>query len=406
MSGSDSDDVTKESPAIRGDTESELTRPGPRPSAPPPKAESISTEPAAEQPRRRIEPRVSAAFRVRYDSINEVVTAYSRDVSSGGIYICTDEFLPVGAVVRIHLDLPGDGPELRAVARVAYVLGPEAGEGREPGMGMEFLDLGGTPLANELARYFAESVPEMPVPPPPAGMSSKILVIDDDIWYRERAAQLMRDAGHMVKTAGNGVKGLSAALQFEPDLVITDVQMPVMDGWQLVRMLRARPTLAATPVVFVTSLGSDEQRLQGYRLGVDDYISKPFNDELLALRVQRVLDRARAYPRNVIGKKALRGDLSHVSLTSLLSYLDIEKRTGLLLLVRPDSIATLHLRHGAVVRVDLPEDADELQGVDRLFHLLGWEKARFELAEADVTETDTMGISVSDALLEYAQRQK
>ena len=349
---------------------------------------------------------MSAAFRVRYESIHDVVTAYTRDVSAGGIYICTTDFLPVGAVVRIHLDLPGDGPEFRAVARVAYVLGDgEADDHRRTaGMGMEFLDLGGTPLADQFARYFAEAAPELPVPPPPAGMSSKLLVIDDDVWYLERAAELMREAGHVVKTADNGIRGLSVALSFEPDLIITDVQMPMMDGWQLVRMLRARPTMANTPVVFVTSLGSDEQRLQGYRLGVDDYIAKPFNDELLALRIQRVLDRARAYPRNVLGKKTLRGALSHVSLSSLLSYLNIEKRTGLLLLVKSDAIATLYLREGAVVRADLPDEADHLTGVDRLFYLLEWDQARFELAEAEVSAADAIGVSVSDALIQFAQR--
>lgn len=352
-----------------------------------------------------------AAFRVRYDSIHDVVDAYTQDVGSGGLFVCTTEFLPVGAVARIHLHVPsetGEDQEFQVVARVAYLLNEDeaAERGRKPGMGMEFLDVGGTPLANQLARYFAESAPELEVPPPPAGMSSKILVIDDDIWYRERAASLMRDAGHVVETADNGVKGLGAALAFEPDLVLTDVQMPVMDGWQLVRLLRARPTLANTPVVFVTSLGSDEQRLQGYRLGVDDYIAKPFDDELLALRVQRVLDRARAYPRDIIGKKALRGDLTHVSLSALLSYLEIEQRTGLLLLVRPDAIATLYLRDGAVVRVDLPDDVDHLHGVDRLLHLLDWDTARFELANADVAEEDTIEMSVSDVVLEHAQRQK
>lgn len=354
---------------------------------------------------------MQASFRVRYDSIHDVVTAYTEDVGSGGLFVCTREFLPVGAVVRIHLEVPGEGDEaleFQVVARVAYVLGEQEAQScdRAPGMGMEFLDVGGTPLANQLARYFAQSAPELAVPPPPAGMSSKILVIDDDVWYRERAASLMREAGHVVKTAENGVKGLGAALAFEPDLVLTDVQMPVMDGWQLVRLLRARPTLASTPVVFVTSLGSDEQRLQGYRLGVDDYIAKPFDDELLALRVQRVLDRARAYPRNIIGKKALRGELSHVSLSALLTYLEIEQRTGLLLLVRSDAIATVYLREGAVVKVDLPEDVDELEGVDRLLYLLDWDAARFELADADVSEHDTIEMSVSDVVLEHAQRQK
>ncbi len=357
-------------------------------------------------PRRRAEPRVAAAFLVEYETLGELVSAYTVDVSTGGLYLKTTRYLPVGAVVRLHLKLPEEGPELRAVARVAYVLGEDeaTGHDRPPGMGMQFLDVGGAPIADEVARFLAKEAPEVELPPSPAGMSSRVLVVDDDVWHRERAAALMREAGHDVVTADNGVKALGIAMQIQPDIILSDVQMPVMDGWQLVRMLRARPTLAQIPVVFVTSLDSDEQRLQGYRLGVDDYIAKPFNDDELALRVQRVLDRARAYPRNVTSSKALRGSLAHVSLASLLAFLEVEQRTGLLLLVRPDEIATLFLREGNVVRVDLPDELNEIEGVERLYHVLSWTDGRFELAEAEIEEPDTIGVATSAALLEHARR--
>jgi DNA-binding response OmpR family regulator len=362
--------------------------------------------------RRRAEPRVAATFRVRYESLDELVVAYTEDVSRGGLYVRTDRFLPVGAVARIHIELPPEEgastPELSAIARVAYVLDPARAcdHEREPGMGMEFLDVGGQPLADEIARFIAQAAPEAALPPSPAGMSSLVLVIDDDAWYREHAAELMREAGHNVVTAENGVKGLAQALKAEPDLILTDVQMPIMDGWQLVRMLRARPTLAQIPVVFVTALSSDEQRLQGYRLGVDDYIAKPFNDDELGLRIQRVLDRSRAYPRNVAGNKALRGDLSQISLASLLGFLDSEKRTGLLLLVRPNEVATLFVRGGQVVRIDMREEAAKLTGHEKLYALLGWDWGRFELAEAEVEDEDVIRLSTVEALLEWARRQE
>lgn len=379
--------------------------------ASPSEDEPVSVDPdavafGASLPKRRAEPRVAAAFRVKYETLNELVTAYTGDVSRGGLYVKTTKYLPMGAVVRIHLKLPGEGPELRAVARVAYVLDKEEADkhGRSPGMGMEFLDVGGAPLADEIARYIARENPEVELPPPPAGMSSRVLVVDDDVWHRERAAQLMREAGHDVVTADNGVKALGLALQLAPDIILTDVQMPVMDGWQLVRMLRARPTLSQIPVVFVTALDSDEQRLQGYRLGVDDYIAKPFNDDELALRVQRVLDRARAYPRSVTTTKALRGTLAHVSLPSLLAFLEVEKRTGVLLIVRPDEIATVYLREGAVVRVDLPSSGEEYEGVERLYYVLTWTAGRFELAEAEVDDDDEISVPISNVLLEHARR--
>jgi DNA-binding response OmpR family regulator len=236
-------------------------------------------------------------------------------------------------------------------------------------------------------------------------MSSRVLVVDDDAYHRHHAAEIMEEAGHDVITAEDGVDGLRKALETEPDLILTDVQMPKLDGWQLVRMLRARPSLAQTPVVFVTSLGNDEQRLQGYRLGVDDYIAKPYDDDELALRVQRVLTRARAYPRAVAGGKALRGDLAHVSLTSLLGFLAMERRSGELLIVRAGEFATLYLRSGNVVRVDLPEALDHLDGADRLYATLDWTDGRFELADTEVAGDDDIGTPTTAAILEHARRR-
>src|SRR4030095_14524001 len=82
-------------------------------------------------------------------------------------------------------------------------------------------------------------------------------------------------------------------------LLITDVMMPKMDGWTLVKALRARPEMAFLPVIFLTALGSDDDRIRGFRLGADDYMAKPFRFEELDLRGERTARRwgARARPR-------------------------------------------------------------------------------------------------------------
>lgn len=357
-------------------------------------------------PIRRMSARVAAECRVSYETVDELVVAYTEDISRGGLYVRTNKFLPIGAVVRVLLALPDEATELSVLARVAFVMDEHQAkqQDREPGMGMEFLDVGGAPVADQIARYLAEVSPEEEIPPSPAGMSSRVLIVDDDAYHRNHAADIMEGAGHEVFLAEDGLDGLRRAMECEPDLILSDVQMPKLDGWQFVRMLRARASLAQTPVVFVTSLDSDEQRLQGYRLGVDDYISKPFDDDELALRVQRVLSRSRAYPRATTNK-TLRGDLTHVSLASLLGFLGMEARTGQLLLVSRDSIATLYLRDGNVVHADLPAAMDHIEGAERLYSLLDWEEGRFELADAAVDDGDSIGVSTSTALLEHARRR-
>src|SRR5690606_35177109 len=87
----------------------------------------------------------------------------------------------------------------------------------------------------------------------------------------------------------DGQQALQKAQQHPPDMIITDVMMPVMDGWALVQQLRADPTLADIPVLFLTALGKDEDRLHALGLKPDDYVTKPFRFDDLERRVLKAL---------------------------------------------------------------------------------------------------------------------
>src|SRR5690606_15570882 len=154
------------------------------------------------------------------------------------------------------------------------------------------------------------------------------------------------------------------------DVILSDVNMPVMDGWQFLRMIRSRPSIASVPVVFLTTLGGEAERLKGYQLGVDDYIPKPFDNQELTLRVARILGRSRKRPGASAGRNALRGDLAQVSLGSVLSFIQVERRTGLMLVLAEERIASLHIRQGDIVQADLPPGFEALEGIDRVFELL------------------------------------
>jgi DNA-binding response OmpR family regulator len=169
-------------------------------------------------------------------------------------------------------------------------------------------------------------------------------------------------------------------------------------------MLRSRPNLASTPIIFLTTLNDDSQRLKGYRLGVDDYLGKPFQGAELAARVDRVLARSRAH-QGATANQALRGDLSQVSLASVLSLAEMERRTGSLLLLQGDDAIHLFLRDGAIVRVDLPPRFDGKRGIERIFHALSWQQGQFELSAAEVLCEDDLGLPTSFVLLEHARVQ-
>jgi DNA-binding response OmpR family regulator len=120
-----------------------------------------------------------------------------------------------------------------------------------------------------------------------AAMPAMILVVDDDPVLREILAIHLRNAGYEVCLAEDGVAGGHAILRRRPDLIITDAQMPHMDGLDLVAALRGDPSIPRIPVIMLTSETEFEDR--GRALGVDGYVTKPVRADRLLFVVQRHL---------------------------------------------------------------------------------------------------------------------
>jgi CheY-like chemotaxis protein len=113
-------------------------------------------------------------------------------------------------------------------------------------------------------------------------MAAKILVIDDDPNIRDVLGIHLRNAGYEVSCAKDGIEGGHAILQWHPDLIITDAEMPHMNGFELIAALRADPTVPSIPVIMLTSEAEWDDR--GKRLGVNGYVTKPIRaDRLLSI---------------------------------------------------------------------------------------------------------------------------
>ncbi len=120
-------------------------------------------------------------------------------------------------------------------------------------------------------------------------MGARVLVVDDDPWILRMVSATLEKKSYVVDTARDGRQALERARSARPDVIITDVMMPVMDGWQFVQQLRGIPELATIPVIFLTALGKDESRLRELGLGPDDYLAKPFRFSDLEKRVANAL---------------------------------------------------------------------------------------------------------------------
>jgi DNA-binding response OmpR family regulator len=120
---------------------------------------------------------------------------------------------------------------------------------------------------------------------------ARILAIDDEKDIRDLIKQGL--VGHEVITAPDGVTGLEEARRSAPDLILLDVTMPEMTGFEVCRRIRSTPELLGTPVIFLTARGTLADKLEGFNAGADDYVPKPFDIRELEMRVQAVLRRAR-----------------------------------------------------------------------------------------------------------------
>ncbi len=121
-------------------------------------------------------------------------------------------------------------------------------------------------------------------------MTDRILIIDDDLTLIDLLSHSLEKAGYKVLSATNGIDGLQMLYKNKADLVILDVMMPRMDGWETCARIRE---ISDVPIIMLTAKDKEEDTLKGFQCGVDDYVTKPFSFAELTARVKAVLQRAR-----------------------------------------------------------------------------------------------------------------
>ena len=193
---------------------------------------------------------------------------------------------------------PGSGIGLALVKQIVDAVEGQIEVESSPGMGTAFHI--SVPVRNKVRqRYAMAAAPETPVPPQPGtgpddgdGGFCRLLVIEDN---HDIAAYIGAQFGgrYSVSYASNGREGLERALELVPDLIITDLMMPGMDGLELCRQIRGNEILDHIPIVVVTARITGEDRIKGIEAGADAYLEKPFSSDELRTQVESLLDRHR-----------------------------------------------------------------------------------------------------------------
>lgn len=122
---------------------------------------------------------------------------------------------------------------------------------------------------------------------------SQLLVVEDNLDVLAYVSDLLRGMGYQVLTANNGKEGLAQARKHLPDLIISDIMMPKMDGFEFAKAIRSDQRCSHIPLVLLTSKASDESKITGYGLGIDDYLLKPFHAKQLKVRIASLIEQRR-----------------------------------------------------------------------------------------------------------------
>src|SRR3989304_9285383 len=123
-------------------------------------------------------------------------------------------------------------------------------------------------------------------PQPPSGKPPRILIVDDIPQNVDLVSSLMRSEGYEVASASNGLEALAQVAAAPPDLILLDIMMPTLDGYAVCRQLKARPATRLVPIVLITALGDEADKLLGIEAGPDGFLANPFSPAELKARAR------------------------------------------------------------------------------------------------------------------------
>ena len=249
---------------------------------------------------------------------------------------------------------------------------------------------------------------------------ARVLIVDNDPWIQRMVATILGQAGHLVNLAGDAQGALTCAAKVLPEVVITTVGLPAVDGWPWWERLRIVPEHGGTPIIFLTSADDEAGVIRGFDVERDQRLVKPFRIEELERRLHTVLSRLRESapagapprPRTLLPEKpsrglrplsAMRGSLDLIGLSSVLMILELERKTGILLVEQSQTAARLFIRKGRIIRAEM-DSPQAFTGTAAVYATLTWTEGRFDFLVGDVGGIDEIQASTAFLLMEGARR--
>jgi len=131
-------------------------------------------------------------------------------------------------------------------------------------------------------------------------MPEKILIVDDDVETLRLVGLMLQRQGYEIAAASNGTQAIAMAQSELPDLIVLDIMMPDMDGYQVTKQLRGMSETSSTPILMFTAKSQVDDKVAGYDAGVDDYLTKPVHPAELVAHIKALLSRTRSRPASEV----------------------------------------------------------------------------------------------------------
>ncbi len=232
-----------------------------------------------------------------------------------------------------------------------------------------------------------------------------VLMVDDELDNRVMMRYFLESWGYDVELAANGEEALKRVAAKRPSLVLLDLEMPVMDGFETCHRLKEDPKTEHIPVIMFTGLESTSDKVKGIRRGADDYVVKTVDPEEIQARIEMILRRSRRYEPAPGGDKessdaVLSGSLEEKSFPEAFQLALAYGQSGTLVLRNGDKDGRVYLNDGVVIHAE----AASLSGEDAFYDLALWNKGNFSYTVGEVSSEQSIRKSGTSLLMEATRR--
>lgn len=237
-------------------------------------------------------------------------------------------------------------------------------------------------------------------------MSYRILIVEDEPGMIELLSVALEDEGFNISIANNGHQGLQKVETEDPDLIISDVMMPDMDGYEFCRQLRENPKTATIPFIFLTAKKDVSDRVRGLNYGADDYISKPFHVVEVVARIKTLMLRVRrtkaAAPASAAQEVEadFSGDLQKISIGEVVQTIALTKKNGRLVITNNNKVGEMYFHDGIVTYADV----ERKKGEEAVYRLLSWKVGQFKFEVGAEPASQNVRKTAESLLMEGMRR--